>query len=217
VVPENFTLSDKNIAEVQARMPNRHGMTTQHAMWPGNEFKGSKVPDVKNTACMKDCAPEPKVASFLPDFARNAHGNLAEQNRPVGAQRGADTTRPEGKLPGASGTSGAAAPAAAVVAQALAAPKVADAPKAAGGMDGKAAMLLTQKYSCTACHAMDKKTIGPSFADIAKKYPDKTDYLVGKIKAGGAGIWGAIPLPAQSLGDADAKVIAAWLASGAAK
>ena len=64
---------------------------------------------------------------------------------------------------------------------------------------------------------MDKKTIGPSFADIAKKYPGKTDYLVGKIKAGGAGIWGAIPMPAQSLGDADAKVIAAWLAGGAAK
>lgn len=220
VVPENFTLSDKNIAEVQARMPNRNGMTTQHAMWPGNEFKGTKVPDVKNTACMKDCAPEPKVASFLPDFARNAHGNLAEQNRPVGAQHGADTTQPEGKLPAAPGKSGAAAPAApaaAVVAQAPAAPKVAEAPKAAGGADGKAAMLLTQKYSCTACHAMDKKTIGPSFADVAKKYPGKTDYLVGKIKAGGAGIWGAIPMPAQSLGDADAKVIAAWLAGGAAK
>ena len=214
VVPENFTLSDKNIAEVQARMPNRNGMTTQHAMWPGNEFKGTKVPDVKNTACMKDCAPEPKVASFLPDFARDAHGNLADQNRLVGPQRGADTTRPEAKT---LGESAAAAPAAPKVAQAPAAPKVADAPKPASGVDGKAAVALTQKNSCTACHAMDKKTIGPSFADIAKKYPGKTDYLAGKIKAGGAGIWGAIPMPAQSLGDADAKVIAAWLASGAAK
>lgn len=214
VVPENFTLSDKNIAEVQARMPNRNGMTTQHAMWPGNEFKGTKVADVKNTACMKDCAPEPKVASFLPDFARNAHGNLAEQNRPVGAQRGADTTRPEGQLPAAPG---AAAPAAAIVAQAPAVAKVADAPKPAGGVDGKAALALTQKNSCTACHAMEKKIIGPSFADIAKKYAGKADYLAGKIKAGSSGVWGPIPMPAQALGEVEAKAIAVWLGAGATK
>lgn len=212
VVPDDFTLSDKNIAEVQARMPNRNGMTTQHAMWPGNEFKGTKVPDVKNTACMKDCAPEPKVSSFLPEFARDAHGNLADQNRLVGAQRGADTTRPEAK---ALGVSGVAAPVATIVAQGAAAKPAA--PTQTGGVDGKAAQALTQKYSCTACHAMDKKVIGPSFADIAKKYPGKTDYLVGKIKAGGAGLWGPIPMPAQSLGDADAKAIALWLAGGAAK
>lgn len=211
VVPENFTLSDKNMAEVQARMPNRNGMTTQHAMWPGNEFKGSKVPDVKNTACMKDCAPEPKVASFLPDFARDAHGNLAEQNRLVGPQRGADTTRPEGK---ALGVTGAAVSAVAALAQA---PAAKAASTLAAGADGKAALALAQKYSCTACHAMETKIIGPSFAEIAKKYPGKTDYLVGKIKAGGAGVWGAIPMPAQSLGDADAKAIAVWLAGGAAR
>jgi cytochrome c551/c552 len=212
VVPDDFTLSDKNIAEVQARMPNRNGMTTQHAMWPGNEFNGTKVPDVKNTACMKDCAPERKVASFLPDFARDAHGNLAAQNRLVGPQRGADTTRPEAKT---LGESAAAAPAATIVAQGAAAKPAA--PTQTGGVDAKAAQALTEKYSCTACHAMDKKVIGPSFADIAKKYPGKTDYLVGKIKAGGAGVWGAIPMPAQSLGDADAKAIAVWLAGGAAK
>jgi cytochrome c len=43
---------------------------------------------------MTNCAPEAKVASFLPDFARNNNGNLAEQQRLVGPQRGADTTRP---------------------------------------------------------------------------------------------------------------------------
>ncbi len=143
VVPDNFTLSDKNIAEVQARMPNRNGMTTQHAMWPGNEFKGVKVPDVKNTACMKNCATEPKVASLLPDYARDAHGNLAEQNRLVGAQRGADTTRPEGKVPVASA---AAAQAPAVAAKAADTPKPA---ASAGGVDGKAAQALAQKNNCT--------------------------------------------------------------------
>lgn len=110
IVPDNFTLSDKNIREVQERMPNRNGMTTAHAMWPGNEFGGTKKPDTSNVACMKDCAPEPKVASFLPDFARNAHGNLAEQNRAVGAQHGVDTTRPEVK-PGVADPAPAAAPA----------------------------------------------------------------------------------------------------------
>lgn len=218
VVPDNFTLSDKNIAEVQARMPNRNGMTTQHAMWPGNEFNGAKLPDVKNTACMKDCAAEPKVASFLPDFARNAHGNLAEQNRLVGPQRGADTTRPENKA----FVSGAAtAPAVAVAAQTAAAVKVADTPKPAaapaGGGDSKAAQALAQKNNCTACHAIDGKLIGPSFADIARKHAGKADYLAGKIKSGGSGVWGPIPMPAQSLGETDAKAIAAWLATGATK
>lgn len=211
VVPDNFTLSDKNIAEVQARMPNRNGMTTLHAMWPGSEFNGTKVPDIKSTACMKDCAPEAKVASFLPDFARNAHGNLAEQNRLVGPQRGVDTTRPEGKVP----VPGAAtAHAAAVTAQAPAAVKAA-AP--AGGADSKAAQVLTQKNSCTACHAIDTKLIGPSFADVARKYAGKAEYLAGKIKSGGSGVWGPIPMPAQSLGEVDAKAIAVWLAAGAAK
>jgi len=201
VVPDNYTLSDKNIAEVQARMPNRNGMTTAHAMWPGNEFGGTKVPDVRAKACMKDCATEPKVASFLPDFARNAHGNLAEQNRMVGAQRGADTTRPEGK----------AAPAAAPAAPAAAAPK------AEGGADNKAAIALTAKHSCTACHGMTNKIVGPSFADIAKKHAGKVDYLTGKIKAGGSGVWGPVPMPPQTIGDADAKAIANWLAAGAAR
>lgn len=202
IVPDNFVLSDKNIAEVQKRMPNRNGMTTDHAMWPGKEFGKGAKPDTKNVACMKDCVPEAKVASFLPDYARNAHGNLAEQNRMVGAQHGVDTTRPEGQP-------GTAAPAAQ--------PKPA-APKAdAAGADNKAAQALLQKNSCTACHAMNSKLVGPSFQDIAKKHAGKADYLAGKIKAGGSGVWGPIPMPAQSLSEADAKTIAAWLASGAGK
>ncbi|MDP3827281.1 MAG: c-type cytochrome [Polaromonas sp.] len=215
IVPDDFTLSDKNMAEVQNRMPNRNGMTTKHAMWPGSEFGGTASPDAKNVACMKDCTPEPKVASFLPDFARNAHGNLAEQNRPVGPQRGVDTTRPEGK---------ALVPGAAAVAEAAVAQKAAEAAPAKpaartdpAGVDGKAAMALTQKYSCTACHSIDKKIIGPSFLDIAKKHAGKTEYLAGKVKAGGVGVWGSMPMPAQALSDAEAKTIGAWLASGAGK
>jgi cytochrome c len=215
VVPDNFTLSDQNMADVQKRMPNRNGMTTKHNLWPVPEFGGTKKSDTSNVACMKNCAPEPKLASFLPDFARNAHGNLAEQNRPVGPQRGVDTTRPEG-TPGAAApmVSPAVAAAPALTAQAKPAP----APKAdAGGVDPKAALALAQKNNCTACHAVDKKILGPSFQEIAKKHAGKADYLAGKIKAGGAGVWGPIPMPAQSLSDADAKTLAVWLAAGAAR
>jgi cytochrome c551/c552 len=211
IVPDNYTLSDKTIRDVQARMPNRNGMTTQHNLWPGKEFGGTAKSDTHNVACMKNCAPEPKLASFLPDFARNAHGNLAEQNRLVGAQHGADTTQPEAKL-------GAAPVPAAPAAPAVPAKAAPAAPKAeASGVDNKAAIDLTQKNNCTGCHAIDKKVLGPSFMEIAKKYPGKADYLTGKIKSGGSGVWGPIPMPAQSLSQTDAKTIATWLAAGAGK
>ncbi len=206
IVPDNYVLSDKNIAEVQARMPNRNGMTTQHAMWPGKEFGGTAKPDTANTLCMKDCAPEPKLASLLPDFARNAHGNLAEQNRIVGPQRGADTSKPEGKA----GAPVSAAPAAAVVA-------VATPQAAGGGSDSKAVIALLNKHSCTACHGVDKKIVGPGFNEIAKKHSGKVDYLAEKIKKGGVGVWGPIPMPAQSLPEAEARRIAEWISKGASK
>ncbi len=200
VVPDNFVLSDKNIAEVQHRMPNRNGMTTQHALWPGKEFKGAAKPDTANVACMKDCIPEAKVASMLPDYARNAHGNLADQNRLVGQQHGADTASPENK----SILAGGIAPA--PVAAAKPAPKPVD-----------PALALLNKHNCTACHAQDRKVVGPSFNDIAKKYAGKTDYLRTKIKAGGSGVWGPIPMPPQTAPDGDIQTIANWLAAGAAK
>ena len=199
VVPDNFVLSDKNMADVQKRMPNRNGMTTAHALWPGKEFNGSAKPDTANVACMKNCIPEIKVASMLPEHARNAHGNLAEQNRLVGQQHGVDTTKPEGK-------SSAPAGAAAAASAAKPAPAKAD-----------PAIALLSKHACTACHAMDKKVVGPSFTEIAKKHAGKADYLAGKIRAGGAGVWGSVPMPPQSAPDGDIKTIANWLAAGAAK
>jgi cytochrome c len=98
IVPGDFVLSDRNIAEVQAKLPNRNGMTRQHGLW---DIKGK--PDVKNVACMKDCPTEVKVASSLPDFARASHGNLADQNREVGPVRG------QGEKPAAAPEKSAAA------------------------------------------------------------------------------------------------------------
>jgi cytochrome c len=64
---------------------------------------------------------------------------------------------------------------------------------------------------------MDKKLIGPSFQEIAKKHTNQVDYLAGKIKGGGVGVWGQIPMPAQALPEADARAIAVWIAKGASK
>jgi mono/diheme cytochrome c family protein len=88
VVPDDFTLSERNIGEVQKRLPNRNGMTTDHGL---QDVKGT--PDVKNTACMRNCGAG-AVMSTLPNHARNAHGNLAEQNRLIGPVRGVDTAQP---------------------------------------------------------------------------------------------------------------------------
>ena len=83
-----------------------------------------------------------------------------------------------------------------------------------------AAIALTQKYTCVACHGLENKIVGPGFKEVAKKYGDRTDvvsYLIGKIRTGGSGVWGPIPMPSQSLSDADAQIIAKWLAAGANK
>lgn len=194
VLPDDFVMSDKNIAEVQKRLPNRAGVTTVHGLWPGKEFGGSSKPDVQGSTCMKDCPAEAKIASFLPAHAMDAHGNLAEQQRAVGAQKGLDTRRP-GSAPAA-------------------------APKPAANAGTAAAVALANKHSCTACHGMEHKLVGPGFQEIAKKHGSRADavaYLAGKIKQGGAGVWGNIPMPPQSLGDDEAKALAAWLAAGAAK
>lgn len=78
---------------------------------------------------------------------------------------------------------------------------------------------LAQKSACTACHAVDKKVVGPAYQDVSKKYAGQKDaeaMLIKSIKAGGSGKWGPVPMPAQAaLSDADAKTLAAWILAGA--
>jgi len=78
-------------------------------------------------------------------------------------------------------------------------------------------LALAQKNACMACHAVDKKLVGPAYQDVAKRYAGKSaDELAKSIKAGGSGKWGPVPMPAQAaLSDADAKTLAAWILSGA--
>ena len=74
---------------------------------------------------------------------------------------------------------------------------------------------LAKSKNCMACHATDKKLVGPAYKDVAKKYAgDKTaaDKLATKIIKGGSGVWGAIPMPANpQVTEADAKKLATWV------
>ena len=74
---------------------------------------------------------------------------------------------------------------------------------------------LATSKNCMACHALDKKLVGPSYKDVAAKYAsDKaaTDKLAVKIMKGGSGVWGAIPMPANTqVSEAEAKKLAAWV------
>jgi S-disulfanyl-L-cysteine oxidoreductase SoxD len=184
VVPDDFTLSDKNIAEVQQRLPNRNGMSTDHALWPGSS---RQQPDVRATACMKDCVRDVTVASFLPDFARDAHGNLAEQNRHVGAQKGADTRRP----------------AAAAVAATPTAPEALLRKHHCVACHGPDNRIVGPSW-----REISAKYVGAA---------DAQAYLGGKIKSGGVGVWGSIAMPAQTIGQADAAAIAQWLVQGVSR
>ena len=190
VLPDGFTLSDANIAEVQQLLPNRKGMSTEHALWPGASM-GNAQPDVRAVACMRDCATEATVASTLPEHARNSHGNLAEQNRGVGAQHGVDTAR----AGGATQASGAAPTAPQATASALA-----------------------RKLNCMSCHAIDDKLVGPALREVSKKYAAQADaqaYLAQKIASGGSGVWGVVPMPPQSASPAEIKSLARWIVDGA--
>jgi cytochrome c len=78
-------------------------------------------------------------------------------------------------------------------------------------------MALAKSKNCMACHAVDKKLVGPSYQDVAKKYAGNAgaaDMLAAKIVKGGSGVWGAIPMPANTqVSEAEAKTLAAWVLS----
>jgi cytochrome c len=78
-------------------------------------------------------------------------------------------------------------------------------------------LALATSKNCMACHAVDKKLVGPAYKDVAAKYKgDKTaaDKLVVKVMKGGSGVWGAVPMPANAqVNEAEAKKLVAWVLS----
>ena len=216
VLPADFTLSNGNVREVQALLPNRNGMTTTHALWPDTALGGKRRPDVQGSACMTNCRTEVVVKSLLPDYARNSHGNLADQSRTFGPARGADTARVAVST-GSVETSEQNIPLRQQIREAIAIESIAN---SATAVDAARVNVLLQKNACLACHGMDSKLVGPSFREVANRYKDRADavnMLSGKIRAGGQGVWGAIPMPAQAVSADESTQLAQWLSQLAGK
>ena len=76
---------------------------------------------------------------------------------------------------------------------------------------------LATAKNCMACHAVDKKLVGPAYKEVAAKYAgqkDAVDKLAVKILKGGSGVWGPVPMPANAqVNEAEAKQLAAWVLS----
>ena len=90
---------------------------------------------------------------------------------------------------------------------------------AALAQNAAAAKALASKNACLACHAVDKKLVGPAFKDVAAKHKGQDDALEkvsARIKSGGAGMYGPVPMPAQAqLKDDELKLLAGWILAGA--
>jgi len=170
ILPADFVLSDRNIAEVQQRLPNRNGMTRNHGLW---DVKGK--PDVANVACMKNCATDVRLVSAIPEHAKGSHGNLAEQQRLVG----------------------------------VATPSVASVEVEIDAAE------LAKRKACLSCHGVDKKVVGPSFKEVAARYkgqPGAEAKLLEKLRAGGSGVWGPLPMPPNpDLTRPDAAKLIQWV------
>lgn len=219
ILPDNFVLSNENIAEVQKRMPNRNGMISE---LDTEAKKGQKVKydmwkargkgDTSNTECMKDCVKKVEFTSTLPDYTCTAHGDLSQQMRHFGAFRGVDQTlgcnaHPSlaelNKIHNTPYTPKADGGAAVVAISkpTTTAPVIAE----TTGED------LIKQYKCTTCHSMTKKIVGPGFAEVAAKYKgnDKAEAtIVNNIKNG----IGMMP-PHGHIKDADLKKIAQTILS----
>jgi cytochrome c len=221
VVPGDFTLSDRNMAQVQARLPNRNGKLFWDGLW---DVRGKG--DVANVACMQACPGGVAVTSSLPPHARDSHGQLAAQNRLVGGVRGADTSRaPSDDAPrlasvatlasmrGPAGGASAAGPAADAGAgtSSVAAPSLADA--------GRPPAERARDAGCLACHGVASRVVGPGLREVAERYRGDAGAqarLVGKVLEGGQGAWGPVPMPPHPAMAADeASALVRWILAGA--
>ena len=162
IVPDDFTLSDGNIAQVQAKLPNRNGTTRDHGLW---DVKGKG--DVANPACMKNCATDVHLASAFPDQARGSHGDLTQQMRGTVAVVAVDASD------------------------------------------------LARRKACMSCHSIDKRIVGPAFKEVAARYRSQAGIeakLVEKLRRGGSGTWGPLPMPPNpDLAEADASALVRWV------
>jgi S-disulfanyl-L-cysteine oxidoreductase SoxD len=195
VVPEDFVLSDRNIAEVQQRMPNRNGMTTDHGLWPGKGMGNGGKPDVKAVACMNNCATEPKrgvvPARLRAQRARQPgraepHGGRAARRRHHAAAGRRGAGRRGGRRAGAD----------------------------AGGHRGD--RCAEAQLPGLPRHGQQDRRPGLPRRRQEVRRAAPTRRLPGaEDQRRRRGVWGPIPMPPQTLPAADAQAIAQWLADGA--
>jgi len=78
---------------------------------------------------------------------------------------------------------------------------------------------LAKKSNCMSCHQVDKKLVGPAYQEVAKKYAGQKDAeakLFEKVKKGGKGVWGEVPMPPNAaVKDEDIKTLVKWILAGA--
>jgi cytochrome c len=86
---------------------------------------------------------------------------------------------------------------------------------ATAALDNASAQAMMAKDGCAACHSIDKKIVGPAYQDVAVKYKGDKDALAkltDKVKKGGVGVWGQIPMPPNvQVSDADIKDLVSWV------
>jgi cytochrome c5 len=137
-----------------------------------------------------------------------ANRSGASFKEPPAAAATASATAPAPAAPAA------AAPAAAATAATGAAPAAASAAPSAP-LDLASGQSMMQKDGCGACHAVDKKIVGPAYQDVAAKYKGDAGALARltqKVKAGGTGVWGQVPMPPNSwVSDGDIKALVTWI------
>lgn len=139
-------------------------------------------------------------------YMANASG--ASFKEPAGpASPAASAPAPSAGAVAAATPAASVAPAAAAVAAAV--------PKPGAPLDPASGEAMMQKDGCAACHAVDKKIVGPAYQDVAAKYKGDATALAKltlKVKAGGAGVWGQIPMPPNAqVPDADIKALVSWI------
>jgi cytochrome c len=90
---------------------------------------------------------------------------------------------------------------------------------AARAADTPHGLLIAQRNACLGCHAIDRKLVGPSFQQVATRYKGNAQaeaQLERKVKDGGSGVWGAIPMPSHpAMSDADIRTVVEWVLAGA--
>ena len=196
-------------------VPIKRGYETlvQHAI-TGFQEAGKVMPPKGGNPDLADI----EVQRAVVYMTNRSGANFKEPPAPAATASAATAAAAPAATPAA--TSSATAPAAAAPGAAGATPAAATAApsstaKASGPLDLAAAQAMMQKDGCGACHAVDKKIVGPAYQDVAAKYKGDAGALAKltqKVKAGGVGVWGPVPMPPNSwVADGDIQALVTWI------